>query len=107
MERDKISKQNALKKYRELKKLLKNEQGDFQILYENLRKYPDFQNYVESRESRGSLVFNYANMTLKILVKNGIIYLQDEIQLWDESGIGFIGDFTTKTLRMETSSELD
>ena len=97
----------AIKKYNELKKLLKKEPADFHILYENLRNYEHFKNYVESRESRGSLVFNYANMTLTILVKNGIINLQNTIQLWNENGVGWVGEFTYKTLSMEISNELD
>lgn len=101
------TKKKALKDYKELKKLLKQEKPDILSIHENLLSYPNFSHHTYFSQNRGILEFHYGDMTLKISVNCGIIELDKEIKLWNHDGDGFIGDFTEKTLNLDASGDLD
>lgn len=100
-------KAKALKEYKELKRLIKKEPPVFKDFYENLKQYPLFKRYTYISEKNEYCEFHYSNMTLSFKVNCGIIELNSNIKLWNENDIGFVGDYTEKTLSMESSSKLD
>lgn len=100
-------KKKALKELEGLKKSLKGVNPDLDAVELTLSQLPLFKRILYRSDSRGILEIYYGDMTLKILVKDGIISINECVEVWNSDGVGFIGTFTAKTLKMECSDGLD
>lgn len=101
----KDAKKLALTELEKLKKSLKDVDANIPSIRAFLQSSPLFKRVLFS--SSDTLTIFYSNMTLTIYIKDGNILVNDKIDLWDSSGVGFIGSFTNKTLKLESSHDLD
>ncbi len=103
----KEAKKKALTELAALKKSLKGVNPDLDAVRTHLNSLPLFNRVTYSSREKGELRISYSNMTLTIYVKSGNIILDNRFDLWNESGVGYVGSFTDKTLQMECSDGLD
>ena len=102
---DKDAKKLALTELKKLQKDLAGIQPDIPAIKTYLSSSPLFKRFLYT--GCNELQVYYSNMTLTIYIKDGNILVNDKIDLWDSSGVGFIGSFTNKTLKLESSHDLD
>lgn len=95
----------ALTELEKLKKSLKDVDANIPSIRAFLQSTPLFKRVLFS--SSDTLTIFYSNMTLTIYIEDGNILVNDRFGLWSESGVGFVGSFTTKTLKLECSDGLD
>lgn len=101
-------KENNYKSYTELEKWLHSQPTSILEIHNSIQLREDFKNFTYVGLQSGILEFNYKDMTLKIIEKNGIISLENSISLWNSlTGQGFLGNFTAKTLHQDIKNELD
>ena len=103
----KEAKKKALTELAALKKSLKGVNPDLDAVRTHLNSLPLFNRFTYESREKGELRLSYSNMTLTIYIKNGNIILDNHFDLWNESGVGYVGSFTDKTLQMECSDGLD
>ena len=103
----KEAKKAALKELEGLRKELKGLPPDLDALEQHLSHLPLFHRIIYKSRESGILEAYYGHMTLKFLLKCGIIELSEKVELWNEDGIGYIGAFTPKTLQLECENGLD
>ena len=103
----KEAKKLALKELERLRKDLKEVHPDLASLRNHLSQLPLFDRFTYESKENGVLKVHYAHMTLTFYVKSGSIILDKSFDLWNDSGIGFIGTFTDTTLKMECEDGLD
>lgn len=97
----------TVKELKELRKLVGSIPASFDALQDALSRDNLFKKTIWRCDSKGEMSVNYDNLTLTFYLKNGIITVGDIVSIWDDSGTGFIGSFTARTLQMESSGELD
>lgn len=100
-------KKRAVKELAGLKKLIQSCPASFDALEQLLSQQPLYKRTILRYDSRGEMSAYYSNMILTFHIKSGNIIIGDIVSIWDDSGTGFIGSFTAKTLQMEGSGELD
>lgn len=103
----KEAKKLALKELERLKKTLKGVHPDLASLHNHLSQLPQLDRFTYESKENGVLKAHYAHMTLTFYIKSGNIILDKSFDLWNDSGIGFIGTFTDKTLKLECEDGLD
>ena len=105
----KDAKKKALTELEKLKKELQGRRMGLQDLEDHLLQLPLTHRIIYKSLENGVLQVYYGSMTLTFRAKSGIIEIDEKFDLWNEDGVGFIGTFTSKTLKMECSSgkELD
>lgn len=103
----KEAKKAALTELEGLKKELKGVKPDLDALEQHLTHLPLFHRIIYKSQEKALLQVYYASMTLTFSIKSGIITIENKIDLWNKDGVGFIGTFTPKTLRLECESGLD
>jgi hypothetical protein len=104
---DKIAKKTAIKELEELKKELDGRKMSLNQLESHLKHLTPYNRTLYKSVERGILEVYYGSMTLRFYVKSGIISLDEKIGLWNENGIGYVGQFTLKTLQLESGDGLD
>lgn len=104
---EKNYKNNILKELEALKKKLKGLNPDLDALQLMLSQDKLYHRTLTRYDSKGEMTVYYGDITLTFYLKSGNIIIGDVFELWDDSGTGFIGSFTIKTLQMEGSGELD
>ena len=100
-------KKKALKELEGLKKALKEADPDLDAVEVILSQLPLFHRILYRSNKKGVLEIYYGHMTLKIIIKCGIIEINERIELWNSEESGYLGIFTPKTLKLECSEELD
>lgn len=103
----KDAKKTALTELEQLKKGLKGLDPDLDKLESHLSHLPLFHRTIYKSQEKAILQVYYGTMTLTFCLKNGIIELTEKVELWNEDGVGYIGTFTPKTLKMECDVGLD
>ena len=104
---EKSYKKEILKELEALKKKLKGLDPTLDALQLYLTQQPLYHRTLTRYDSKGEMTVYYGNMTLTFYLKSDNIIIGDVFELWDDSGTGFVGSFTIKTLQMEGSGELD
>ena len=102
----KDAKKRALTELERLKKEVKGI-DDLDKLESHLSHLPLFHRILYKSTANGALYAYYDCMTLKFFLKNDIIVIDEKVDLWNEDGTGYIGQFTPKTLQLECSDGLD
>ena len=100
-------KKKAIKEIEGVKKELDGRKMSLAELESRVSHLPLFNRVIYNSVKDGILEVIYSNMTLKFLVKSGIIQLDEKVDLWNDDLIGYIGRYTISTLRMECSDGLD
>lgn len=100
-------KKKAIKEIEGVKKELDGRKMSLAELESHLSHLPLFHRVIYKSVKDGVLEVIYSNMTLKFLVKSGIIQLDEKVDLWNDDLIGYIGRYTISTLKMECSDGLD
>lgn len=103
----KMNKKEVLKELEVLKKKLKGLDPDLDALQLMLSQDKLYHRTLTRYDSKGEMTIYYGNMTLTFYLKSGNIIIGDIVNIWDNSGTGFVGSFTERTLQMESSGELD
>lgn len=102
-----IVKKAALTQLELLKKEVKGIDADLDKLESHLTHLPLFHRTIYKSQEKALLQVYYGSMTLTFCLKNGNIELLEKVDLWNEDGVGYIGTFTPKTLKLECESGLD
>ena len=100
-------KKEILKELKRVKSDLSSLDGDFDALQLYLSRQPLYKRTMTRYDSRGEMTVLYGDLTLTFYIKSGNIIIGDVFELWNCSGTGYIGSFTSRTLQMESSGELD
>ena len=103
----KEAKKAALTELEGLKKELKGVNPDLDALEQHLTHLPLFHRIIYKSQEKALLQVYYGSMTLTFSIKSGIISLDENVEVWNKDGIGYIGNFTPKTLKLECDSDLD
>lgn len=104
---EKNYKDNILKELKRLKKDVKELDQSFDALQLYLSQQPLYKRTLSRYDSKGEMTVYYGDFTLTFYLKSGNIIIGDVVDIWQSSGIGFVGSYTAKTLQMEGSGELD
>ena len=102
-----MNKKEILDELETLKKLADRAGGSFDALQLALTHDKSFRRILFRSDTAGQLMVYYDNFTLTFYLKCDNIIIGDIVNIWDNSGTGFVGSFTERTLQMEGSGELD
>ena len=100
-------KNEAKKELEEVRKDVEGRKMNLDQLESHLTSLPNFHRIIYKSQEKACLEAYIGHITLKFYVKCGIISIDNQVSVWGEDGIGFIGTFTPKTLQMECDSGLD